>query len=381
MGGDGGSIPTRRCLVKYARKVSKKDQRFINSGKYNYCQLSRTALKKPILASRNGKLYNKDCVIEYLLDKNKDRDKVADELDPLENLHSLKKDYFQVEICENKNFISKHTPGENFTDAFPFHCPVTHLDFNGVNPVVFSKETKQVVTLKALRDANLDILPKSCLKFETENTDEEVLHPIFDEKYENSLVCPVTSKNFGHVFLLYPQTRSEIGRAKRWRPESKKKKNKQLAIEDAEAVATSEIKPKKKGVKFASFVENNEGGFTNKLEEQVQPETEGLKKLKSLKNSKPSKSSQKPKFDLTFPKTQAQKPADRPKAIQKVFQSSIKTKAIASLAGEIAGDVEKSKALQTYRDMKLIGDTSKMIENDGNALKHMMGNMRSYYKL
>ena len=72
MGGDGGSIPTRRCLVKQKPKKYKQNPTDARKSQNNFCQLSAVGLKKPIIASRLGKLYNKDAVLNHLIDnKNK----------------------------------------------------------------------------------------------------------------------------------------------------------------------------------------------------------------------------------------------------------------------------------------------------------------------
>ncbi|KAJ1567440.1 hypothetical protein HK096_009847, partial [Nowakowskiella sp. JEL0078] len=59
MGCDGGSIPTRIELVKTKQNAVRLDPRF----------LSIRPLKIPIVADNMGKLYNKEAVIEFLLDK------------------------------------------------------------------------------------------------------------------------------------------------------------------------------------------------------------------------------------------------------------------------------------------------------------------------
>ena len=69
MGCDGGTIPKRDELVKTKkqnRQVDKTEQLIAN---WYYCALSKTPLKEPIVSCRLGKLYNKDAIIKYLLNK------------------------------------------------------------------------------------------------------------------------------------------------------------------------------------------------------------------------------------------------------------------------------------------------------------------------
>ncbi|KAI9887970.1 MAG: hypothetical protein M1823_000227 [Watsoniomyces obsoletus] len=72
MGNDGGSIPTRRELVKEAArsltttqvKESQQEQQAYN---WTTCPLSHRPLSPPIVSDCVGKLYNKDAVLQFLL--------------------------------------------------------------------------------------------------------------------------------------------------------------------------------------------------------------------------------------------------------------------------------------------------------------------------
>ena len=72
MGNDGGSIPTRRELVKESAKpktlteMREKQQEHL-AHRWSQCPLSHTALKKPVVADYAGDLYNKDAIIQFLL--------------------------------------------------------------------------------------------------------------------------------------------------------------------------------------------------------------------------------------------------------------------------------------------------------------------------
>lgn len=72
MGNDGGSIPTRRELVKSAARNPtttdlKEKQKEHLAHRWSQCPLSHKALVKPIVADYTGDLYNKDAIIQYLL--------------------------------------------------------------------------------------------------------------------------------------------------------------------------------------------------------------------------------------------------------------------------------------------------------------------------
>lgn len=72
MGNDGGSIPTRRELVKEAaRNPTTTEVKATQSEQQEYFwstdPISRKPLSEPIVSDCFGKLYNKDSVLEYLL--------------------------------------------------------------------------------------------------------------------------------------------------------------------------------------------------------------------------------------------------------------------------------------------------------------------------
>ncbi|KAJ5727140.1 hypothetical protein N7493_004960 [Penicillium malachiteum] len=72
MGNDGGSIPTRRELVKEAARAPstaqvKEVQREQQEHAWTTCLLSHKALARPIVSDSVGNLYNKDAVIQFLI--------------------------------------------------------------------------------------------------------------------------------------------------------------------------------------------------------------------------------------------------------------------------------------------------------------------------
>ena len=73
MGNDGGSIPTRRELVKSsAAALSTTQVKEIQTEQQEHywstCALSHQRLCLPVVSDSLGTLYNKDAVIDYLLD-------------------------------------------------------------------------------------------------------------------------------------------------------------------------------------------------------------------------------------------------------------------------------------------------------------------------
>ncbi|KAG9238764.1 Rtf2 RING-finger-domain-containing protein [Amylocarpus encephaloides] len=77
MGNDGGSIPTRRELVKEAARALntselKATQQEAQGHAWSYCPLSNRPLATPIVSDWAGTLYNKDAILEQLLPKDAD---------------------------------------------------------------------------------------------------------------------------------------------------------------------------------------------------------------------------------------------------------------------------------------------------------------------
>ena len=72
MGNDGGSIPTRRELVKEAARnlnttEVKEKQKEALAHRWKECPLSHKPLARPVVSDGAGDLYNKDAVLQYLL--------------------------------------------------------------------------------------------------------------------------------------------------------------------------------------------------------------------------------------------------------------------------------------------------------------------------
>ncbi|ETI27364.1 hypothetical protein G647_09554 [Cladophialophora carrionii CBS 160.54] len=72
MGNDGGSIPTRRELVKEAARNPtatelKEKQKEHLAHRWSTCPVSLKPLIKPVVSDYSGDLYNKDAIIQFLL--------------------------------------------------------------------------------------------------------------------------------------------------------------------------------------------------------------------------------------------------------------------------------------------------------------------------
>ena len=68
MGGDGGSIPTRDELVRTKKRGEQKDKDFDRLHRWSNCALTQEPLRRPIIACQLGRMYNKQTILEFLLD-------------------------------------------------------------------------------------------------------------------------------------------------------------------------------------------------------------------------------------------------------------------------------------------------------------------------
>ncbi|KAK3112607.1 Replication termination factor 2 [Teratosphaeriaceae sp. CCFEE 6253] len=79
MGNDGGSIPTRRELVKEAARNPtasqiKESQQEQQEHSWKTDPISNQPLAQPIVSDSSGKLYNKDTILEYLVEGSRKAD-------------------------------------------------------------------------------------------------------------------------------------------------------------------------------------------------------------------------------------------------------------------------------------------------------------------
>lgn len=62
MGGDGGSIPGRRDLVRERKRAEMSEKELELHIKWRMCQLTQERLKEPIVVDERGRLYSKEAV-------------------------------------------------------------------------------------------------------------------------------------------------------------------------------------------------------------------------------------------------------------------------------------------------------------------------------
>lgn len=134
MGNDGGSIPSRGELVK-TKSAPKKVQETAtanNDFAWKYCVLSRAPLAQPFVSDAFGRLYNKESVIQYILDNTAYGDAVKD----MSHITSMK-DVVELHVATSD--------GKNI-------CEVTRRDMNGQTKFVYISSCGHTFAAEALKN-------------------------------------------------------------------------------------------------------------------------------------------------------------------------------------------------------------------------------------
>ncbi|KAK3705348.1 Replication termination factor 2 [Vermiconidia calcicola] len=123
MGNDGGSIPTRRELVKEAaRNQTTAERKESQQEQQEYCwttdPISRKPLAQPVVSDCNGKLYNKDVILEFLVEGSRKEDVEAVTQGSIKSLKDIVEVRFDVDAEAPAN-----TNGENKRETW--ECPIT----------------------------------------------------------------------------------------------------------------------------------------------------------------------------------------------------------------------------------------------------------------
>ncbi|KAI0717493.1 Rtf2 RING-finger-domain-containing protein [Cerioporus squamosus] len=146
MGNDGGSIPDRRDLVKSKPKAEQADRANQIRAMWFFCALSKRPLQEPVVSCPLGKLYNKDAVLEFLLDRDAfgaEGKVVCGHIRSMKDLKTLK-------LTPNTSKASAST-SDSAPDRAPFVCPLNLKEMNGAQPFVYLQTCGCVFSQAGLR--------------------------------------------------------------------------------------------------------------------------------------------------------------------------------------------------------------------------------------
>ncbi|XP_050403770.1 replication termination factor 2 [Patella vulgata] len=177
MGCDGGTIPTRDELVKTKKKPEQKDKASELAVKWKHCSISLEPLHKPILACELGRLYNKESVLEFLIDKSKFD--FADQFNHLRGLRDLK----ELNLSENpafKGIIAEKGDAYIDTQTSEYICPVVGTELSGKYRFCYIWTCGCVLSERALKEIKSEVCHKCGHTYEEESvvvlngTDDDV---------------------------------------------------------------------------------------------------------------------------------------------------------------------------------------------------------------
>ncbi|XP_023137331.2 replication termination factor 2 [Amphiprion ocellaris] len=159
MGCDGGTIPKRHELVKGPKKVEKVDKNAELAAKWKYCALSQEKLRRPIVSCELGRLYNKDAIIEYLLDKSAERPN-AEAVTHIRGIKDIK----ELNLTDNPEWEGerRNAKGDRYEDIHcgMFICPVVGLEMNGKHRFCYLQTCGCVFSDRALKEVKTEICHK-----------------------------------------------------------------------------------------------------------------------------------------------------------------------------------------------------------------------------
>jgi len=225
MGNDGGSIPDRRDLVKNKPKAEQADKNNQIIAQWLFCALSKRPLQEPVVSCALGKLYNKDALLEYLLDKST----FGDGEDICGHVKSLK-DVVTLKLTPNPT-----TRDADSSDPHPsFACPLTMKPMSGLLPFVYLASCGCVFSAAGLRAIEGPSLAEAIAPGARKSTPED------------SSPCPQCTKPYtkADVHTINPgeEEAARMRTAMELRAATKPKTKKRKA---AAAEVTSEEQPKR----------------------------------------------------------------------------------------------------------------------------------------
>lgn len=142
MGCDGGVIAVKRRFMrgcgegKKAEEVDERERQFVRA---HNCVLTNAPLEEPVVACELGNLYNKEAILNALLEKS---------LNPaFSHIRGLK----DLKECK-----FAHNPATNSPN--PFVCPITMTEFDGTHPFVLVWTTGHVLSEPAIKAVGIEEL-------------------------------------------------------------------------------------------------------------------------------------------------------------------------------------------------------------------------------
>ncbi|KAI9453658.1 Rtf2 RING-finger-domain-containing protein [Lactarius psammicola] len=172
------SIPDRRDLVRNKPKAEQADKANQTRARWFFCALSKRPLQEPVVSCELGKLYNKDAVIEFLLD----RSAFGDGEDICGHIRSLK-------VCNT-------SLSDSGVDRGLFVCPLNLKEMTGVVPFVYLSTCGCVFSQAGLKAVSTGTPPSEKGKDKDKDQDKDKDRPASGEGAAQLDVCPQCATKF-----------------------------------------------------------------------------------------------------------------------------------------------------------------------------------------
>lgn len=164
MGCDGGTIPRRDEMVRMKKKPEKVDKEFELNAKWFHCAITQQELRPPIVSCELGNIYNKESVLEYLLDKSSASTDIA------KHIRSLK-DVKELKLAPNPAFESKDQTSHSDAQMSRYICPVVGVEMRGRHKFCYLWKCGCVFSERALKE----IPSKVCHSCGKQFADEDIV--------------------------------------------------------------------------------------------------------------------------------------------------------------------------------------------------------------
>jgi len=225
MGGDGGTCCKRRdIMTKTYQERRKQDRDYEVNALWTFCCISGKQLKKPIVSCELGRLYNKDAMIEFLLDRAKQPEETQLRLKHIRGLKDLK----ELKLTDNP---SHRTDKHGTKHGAEYHCPISTLEMNGRHKFGYILSTGTVLSDRAIQQL---------IKSSTDNT-------IIDPNNE-------TRHNVDDIIYMNLETEKDFTRQKTSMKERRDRRKAERAAKKRSKGETSDDKPSEKKVKKSIIV-------------------------------------------------------------------------------------------------------------------------------
>lgn len=263
MGNDGGSIPTRRELVKESAKPKtltdvKEKQRERLAHRWSQCPLSHTALKEPVVADYAGDLYNKDAIIQFLL---------PDDVSNLDKAEAA--EFLGGRVTSLKDVVEIHfeTERDEKNSTEKWVCPVTGKELGSAVKAVYLVPCGHAFSQEAIKEMKSSECVQ-CLQ-------------IYDGSRDVVPILPVTEADKQFVIDRIEKLR-QMGLTHSLKKDKSKKKRKADHVADEEGPVTNgKAKEHAKNGDSKSGIKNP---TTASLTARVLEEEEEKKKKRRLWN-------------------------------------------------------------------------------------------------